>query len=164
MNKDNNISTEDKLLHLLFAANKAVIKRGDVFWYRKNKNTYGAVVLDVIGNYTKNYLIALTEKLSENTRKIDTNIILNGTLYTVAWFSEFTLLPDRQVHICGSLNVTDDYNFRAGFSYRENESLINLNCGQKKTWTHEFQSFRLPNTKVDFVLRASNLPKVRIET
>lgn len=146
----------EKLFHSILVENNAKINKGDVFWYKSKNNVYGAVVLDVLGKSSKYYLLALSEKIEE--KAINENIILSSCLYTVAWFSDIDLLPNRRVHMCGSINIIDDYNNRAGFVLQEN-LIINNNCGQHQTWKHLFRSLYLPNVNLKYVLQPSNLPK-----
>ena len=146
-----------EMFHYALVANKAKIDKGSVFWYKSKNNIYGAIVLDVLGDISKYYLIALSEKI-EN-KAINENIILSSLLYTVAWFADIDLLPNRRVHLCGSINIGGDYNNRAGLELRE-KIIINNNCGQQQTWKHLFRSFCLPNVNLKYVLEPSNLPKI----
>ena len=63
-----------EMFHYALVAKKAKIDKGSVFWYKSKNNVYGAIVLDVLGDISKYYLIALSEKI-EN-KAINENIIL----------------------------------------------------------------------------------------
>ena len=136
---------------------RQITSKGDVFWYKVKKNIYGAIVLDIIGTHSKYYLVAISEKI--DSKKIDVNTIVFSPLYTAAWFSNIDMLSKRRIHICGAINICDNYNNRAGFSYIENTSITNYNCGQNLTWKHQFRAFYLPNVLTNYVLNASHLPK-----
>lgn len=139
--------------------NNKTTSKGDVFWYKVKKDTYGAIVLDVLGKHSKYYLVAISEKIDD--KKIDVNTIVSSPLYTVAWFSDVDMLSKRRIHICGTLNICDNYNNRAGFAYEENESVTIYNCGQSLTWKHQFRSFSFPSALLNYVLSSNNLPKTR---
>ena len=138
--------------------NDKTISKGAVFWYKVKKDTYGAIVLDIIGTHSKYYLVAISERIED--KKIDVNTILYSPLYTAAWFSDIDMLSKRRIHICGAINICDNYNNRAGFSYIENTSITNYNCGQNLTWKHQYRSLSFSSVSLNYVLNPKNLPKM----
>lgn len=130
------------------------VTKGTVFWYRCNKNIYGAIILDIQNN--SYYLIAVSETLTHipNTAKD----ILSSQLYTVAWFSDVDLLPSKRIHLIESIEIEDDFNGRAGFKIDELGNIKINNCGQSYIWKHNDRNINLKNTLMKDVIDKKFLP------
>lgn len=130
------------------------VEKGSLFWYRYNKNIYGAVVLDIQKN--NYYLIAVSEALTHIPDT--TQDVLNSQLYTVAWFSDIDLLPLKRMHFIGSIKIEDDFNGRAGFKMDQSGNLQMYNCGQSCIWKHSNRNINLHNASMQDVLHKNSLP------
>lgn len=118
------------------------LRKGVVFWYKHRGRQYGGVVMEVSESACRYYLIAISEELGKN-RNIDT--ILGLPLYTVAWFSEYTMLSLARIHILGLINIKKDSTNRYGIRVSPTSIQI-TNCGQRATWAHQFRAFTSPKT------------------
>ena len=118
------------------------LRKGVVFLYKHRGRQYGGVVLEVCEGACSYYLIAISEEVG-NDKNIDT--ILRIPLYTVAWFSEYSMLPLSRIHILGLVNIKKDLTNQYGICV--SPTIVEIkNCGQRATWAHLFRSFFQPNT------------------
>ena len=136
----------------------APVRKGDVFWYRLKGPVYGGIVLDVTPEY---YFIALSEECSSIPQS--TANILALPLYTAAWFSRIDLLPSRQIHKIGTVDITGSFQGRAGLVVSQ-QGMYLKNCGQRDTWRHTFQSYRIPNCCMKDVLQPSTFRKTFVHS
>ncbi|MBR6568670.1 MAG: hypothetical protein IKK60_08475 [Clostridia bacterium] len=133
----------------------AILEKGSLFWYQSKSTIYGALVLEKIENgYHTEYLIVLTQKLSKKP-KISKEI-LEAEVYTFAWFSE--LLPTNRVHIIDQIEITGNYNGRAGIYVSDNISYCE-NTGTDSTWSHNSSNIIFSSNKnVKDLLIVENVP------
>ena len=129
---------------------KSIPCKGDCFWYKAKNKIYGAVVLDVQPNYCSYYLIAISEELEDVPPNV--SAILSSKIYTVAWFTTISLLAERRMHLIGKIEVNQSYNNKLGLHITPQKSVILSNCGQKRTWTHQFRSLAYSNTLIKEVI------------
>lgn len=125
-------------------------QRGQLFWYRIGKISYGALVIDIQDN--DYFLVAITEAL-DSKRSYTADDIINASLYTLAWFYVLDMLPARRRHNIITFNIKGDYNGQFGF-LRSTESFTLSNCGETKTWKHESRSFAWRGKTVAALLTA----------
>lgn len=118
------------------------LRKGTVFWYKHRGKQYGGIVMEVCASVCSYYLIAISEELWGD-RNIET--ILGHPLYTVAWFSEYTMLPLTRIHILDQMDINKDSTNRYGIHVSPTSVQI-TNCGQRATWAHTFRSFAQSNT------------------
>lgn len=113
-------------------------QRGQLFWYRIKKTSYGALVIDI---QDKGFflLVAITEAL-DSKRSYTADDLINIPLYTLAWFSEDCMMPERRRHNITVFDIEGDYNGKFGFSCSDG-GLMCSNCGSTSTWMHESRSF-----------------------
>ena len=130
--------------------------QGTVFWYQNKSKIYGCIVLDVQPDGY--YLISISEACDGIPNAVGD--ILENKNYTVAWFSEIDLLPGRQIHIIGVVDISGDFNCRAGY-FRSAEKLVITNCGQRDTWKHLFRTYCTSNCKMHNILTPFDLKKMR---
>ena len=133
---------------------------GTVLWYRSKGKVYGAIVLDY-QELSNEYLVAISEEILVDCKRVTSDTVLTADLYTLAWFPAISMLPASRLHITDRTEVVGDFSNRAGRFY-DGETLIIKNCGQAKTWKHEFYAARIPETKMNEVLVSTNLPKTYI--
>lgn len=126
-------------------------ERGMVFWYRSKNRVFGAVVLEVLGS--NNILVALSAQLPGEPKNVET--VLEAEVYTAVWFP--ALLPPRRVHKIGMVEITGDYNGRAGL-YQTPSIHFCENFGMDYQWDHEKRVLELPGRKMSDLLSAENLP------
>ena len=131
------------------------LAKGTVFWYRNSARIFGCIVLDI--QSTGYYLISISKECEHIPKTIDD--VLLEDIYTVAWFSSVDLLPARQVHIIGFIDVVGDFNGRAGF-LNSVEGLVITNCGQKATWNHTFRAYSIPDCKMQSLLSPEKLRRI----
>lgn len=146
--------SKNKIWDLNIKTCSNLITKGTVFWYRYNKNIYGAIVLDV--QNSSFYLIAVSETLAHipDTAKD----VLSSRLYTVAWFSDVNLLPSKRMHLIASIKIEHDFNGRAGFKVEKSGSIKIYNCGQGYVWKHNDRNINFKNALMKDVLEKNFLP------
>ena len=128
--------------NLKFLPSTSDFRKGAVFLYKHRGRQFGGVVLEVCEGACSYYLIAISEEVG-NDRNIDA--ILRLPLYTVAWFSEYSMLPRSRIHILGLVNIKKDLTNQYGICV--SPTIVEIkNCGQRATWAHLFRSFAQPNT------------------
>lgn len=151
-----NTPAQEKELWLPTPSVGGSIKKGDIFWYRCKKAVYGAAVLDIQGE--QYYFIALTDELDRVPQNIED--VISASFYTAAWFSDAELLPVRRMHHIGEIHIADDYNGRAGFSRKDNESVRIYNCGQKGVWDHVSRNLKINNSVIRDTLSKNYFPPI----
>lgn len=129
----------------------AYLDKGTLFWYRSKLKIYGALVLDRPADDI--HLIALTEQLCKEPKRIDE--VLDAPVYTVAWFGG--LLPIDRIHTIGLVEVSGDYNGRAGRCVGQGVSYLE-NHGTDGAWAHDGCLLTLPDKVVRDLLIVQNLP------
>lgn len=129
----------------------AEARKGLVFWYKSKGAVYGAVVLEVLSK--NSILVALSEALEGEPKTVDT--VLDAAVYTATWFG--TLLPPRRVHEIGAVDISENYNGRAGMYQTENVHFCE-NFGLDYQWEHERCVLSLPGRKLRDLLKAENVP------
>ena len=144
-------SSAKKTEPILRDVNRSCLKKGDVFYYRSNKITYGAVVLDILKGF---YLIAVSEKIHDKPTFLQ---IMSSPLYTLSWFSDVELLNNKRVHICSNIN-TGDYNGRAGGIFYKDGAFNISNCGDIAVWKHNDRRYYLKNVSIEYVCTEKNVP------
>ena len=143
----------DKIVDI--QAHYSTLSKGSVFWYRDSKKVYGGIVLDY--QPSGYFLISISEKCDEIPQTAAD--VLRKDFYTVAWFSEIDLLPNRRIHVVGHVKIDEDFNGRAGF-FCSQKGLIIKNCGQRDTWQHTFQAYTIHNAKMQSLLHPGQLSKM----
>lgn len=132
-----------------------MLDKGLVFWYRSKAKVYGGIVLDVQPD--DYYLISISEECDSIPEEADH--ILKQKFYTAAWFSSVDLLPTRQIHRVGHINISGDFNGRAGF-WCFPEELVIKNCGQRDTWRHTFRAYAVADCTIADMLSPNAFRKV----
>lgn len=122
------------------------INKGDCFWYRIKGKKYGAVVMEIQSNSHKYYLVALSEMISVTPPTLET--IISAQLYTLAWFSDVSMLSPKRIHFVGKIKINNYYYNRYGIIVKADSSVHISNYGQPKTWSHEFRSLQFHNILV----------------
>ena len=128
-------------------------QKGECFWYKSNKTIYGAAILEKQRDL---WLIALTERIIDPPKNSDA--LLNLPLYTLAWFSDETLLPKKKLHVIGTIDITKSFVNKFGL-YENNGSLRITNYGQSLTWKHQFQMCRVKYTLSEITSTAKTVCK-----
>ncbi|MBR1811344.1 MAG: hypothetical protein IJ766_06840 [Clostridia bacterium] len=121
---------------------------GQVFYYTACKKTYGAIFLFRQREYS---LFAISEEIPLSVQSITLADILSAPLYTIAWFSDIELLPDRRLHHIGTVAVNGNFSNCAGLLEDDSGSLLLKNVGQSSTWKHSFRAFALRETSMQDV-------------
>lgn len=127
-----------------------MIKKGSLFWYKSKGKKYSAVILDKLDD--RGYYFVL---ISENLNGADTvDKIMEIPAYTAAWFSSCEMISPFRIHLIGEGYSNDCFNGYAGGFFSE-ESVRIHNCGQSKTWKHEYRQLSFHETKMKELLRCS---------
>ncbi len=126
-------------------------KKGMVFWYRSKGTVYGALILDVLGK--NSILVALSDALESVPKSVET--VLNANVYTASWFG--ALLPPKRVHEIGMIDISGNYNGRAGM-YHTDEVHFCENFGMDYQWDHERCALKCHDMKMRDLLNSENLP------
>ena len=137
-----------------------MINKGLLFWYRSRGKRYAALILDIIND--GDYFFVL---ISEDINDADiVNKIMEVPAYTAAWFSSCEMISPFRIHFIGEGYSTDCFNGYAGGFFSEQTVIIH-NCGQSKTWKHEYRQLSFHGRKMKELLCCSDynlLSKVRM--
>ena len=120
-------------------------QKGECFWYKCNNSVYGGIFLENQRGYK---LVALTERLSAIPKSVD--VLLNPPLYTIAWFSDETLLSPKRLHNIGSIEILKSFVNKFGL-HESNGSFEITNYGQGPTWKHSFRMYRVDCTLAELM-------------
>ena len=133
----------------------AVFQKGQIFWYTSCKKHYGGLVVDVIEDFC---LMAVSESIS--AKDITASDVLNAPLYTAAWFDVNQIELRSKLHYCGSIQINDNFNGRAGLQIAQNGSLTLCNWGNANIWKHTDRNLVLKGRNLCDILTARSLPKM----
>lgn len=129
------------------ALRRVSLTKGDCFWYVSGRTTYGAVVLECQAEVY--FLIALTEAMTQSPKRPED--ILNSAIYTIAWFSDTTLLPERRMHFISNVTISKSFQNQYGLQISEKSTCL-TNFGQSQTWQHRFRALALRDTIIGSVV------------
>ena len=129
----------------------AEAKKGMVFWYRSKGAVYGAIVLEVLGK--NSILVALSDSLESEPKSVEA--VLDANVYTVTWFG--ALLPPKRVHEIGMIDISGNYNGRAGM-YHTDVVHYCEKYGLDYQWDHEKCKLKFDGLKIRDLLNIDNIP------
>ncbi len=132
------------------------LKKGDLFWYRESKKTYGGIVLEDVEGY-RLYLIGISEELCSN-QEIRTNTILESKFYTAAWFSDQDLLPPKRIHVVDHMTINDVYAGFCGLKISDRGFTVSNN-GTTDTWKHLHRALSFADCTVESAISRVKLSK-----
>ena len=127
-------------------------QKGDCFWYRSGGRIYSAIVLEKQRSY---FLIAVSEKLARSPECPDE--LLGMPLYTLAWFSDETLLPKNRIHSIGNIKLPVSFTNQYGLLEDKSGAVRLTNYGQAMTWKHTFQMYGANRTLAEIISYQSRL-------
>ena len=129
--------------------------KGTVFWYRAKGKKYAAIVLDKVGRDPYYFVL-----LSEECLHADTwGDVMELPVYTAAWFSSCEMLAEMRMHIIAENISFDSFNGYAGGLILENRVIVN-NCGQARTWKHEYRQLLFRERKISEQVRNVDYNKI----
>lgn len=127
------------------------LEKGCCFWYRHKKGVYGALVLEVQKDIDCcYYLIAISELLNNIPTTVEG--IIGAPIYTIAWFTEESLLNNKRMHYVGCTNISSSFENRYGLHIQKGRSVSLANCGQAYTWSHLYRIFSFQNKTISDIL------------
>ena len=137
-----------------------MVQKGEMYWYRSQKETYGFIVLEnQKGMYGFNdFLIAISEKLDFIGKEPKSQDVLFASLYTLAWFWHDSILPERRIHYITQIPLADSFINVAGIFEDEKGSYSLSNIGHSEMWRHEYRRMVLPGALMKDVLSVQNIP------
>ena len=138
-----------------------MVKKGEMYWYKSQKEIYGFIVLEnQKGMYGSNdFLIAISDKLDFIGKEPKSQDVLIASLFTLAWFWDDSILPERRIHYITQITLTDSYINYAGIQEDEKGSYSLSNIGNSKMWRHEYRRMVLPGVLMKDVLSVQNIPR-----
>jgi hypothetical protein len=138
-----------------------MIQKGEIYWYKSQKETYGFIVLEyqkAIGG-SSDYLIAISDAMYFIGKEPKPKDVLNTRLFTIAWFSIDSILPERRIRFITRLSLVDSFKNMAGLSEDEKGSYSLNNIGNSAMWRHEYRRMVLPDAFMKDVLSVQNIPR-----
>lgn len=133
--------------------------KGNIYWYKSNKKTYCFAVLEVIEQ--KDYLIAISEELTQFVGQPNLIDAKESDLFTLAWFDVLTLLSPLRIHLIGQEKIEADYSNRAGI-WMDSKRYNNRNPGDRSIWRHERRNFAIQGIKMKDTFDTRYIPKTII--